>query len=135
MQSERDGQPAPSRRFAQLFRELVDFRGPDCEAKLFVLLGRERVRSIYDGAEPSFDEFVEIARVLNIPFSAFARFEPGGSPEIELVIGEIIYYGSTLAPSARKELAEALLSTLRTHAGLPDTSTTVLRLIEQLNGS
>lgn len=129
-----DGGPAqrPAQRFARLFQELVDFRGPDVEAKLYQRLGQARVQELYAGAEPSFDEFAVAVEILNIPLSAFMSYQPGCSPDIEIVISEIIYSAGMLELGARKALAEDLLATVRNHSGLPETSTTVLRLLDNL---
>ena len=124
---------SPGERFSRLFRDLVDFRGPEAETELYDLFGQERVTAFYEGVEPNFGEFFEIARILNIPFSAFAQFDPGNAPEVELLVAEILYYSAGLADAERRSLVEALLHTLRRHAGKPDTTMTVLRLIENAN--
>ena len=133
MSSDKEPFFSPGERFSRLFRDLVDFRGPEVEAELYSLFGRARVTEFYEGAEPSFGEFFEVARILSIPFSAFAQFDPGSAPEVELLVAEILYYSAELDDDGRRSLTEALLHTLRQHAGKPDTSMTVLRLIENAN--
>ena len=135
MQGEGESWPAPTKRFAELFRDLVDFRGHEAEANLHRLLGQERVRALYEGAEPSFSEFVAVARTLNVPLNAFAGFETGHAPEIELVIAEILYFSAGLPEERRKSFAEALLHAMRDYADLPPSSVTLLELIDKANNA
>ena len=122
---------APSCPFAALLRELLAFRGRKAEATLSEHLGRARLNALLTGEEPTFSEGVEIAELLRLPLSTFAAHRGTQTPEIELVIAEILHHAAPMPAPSRRAMSEELLAVMQRHAGLPATSLTLLALIDQ----
>ena len=131
MQREGEDGRTPDRRFADIFRAFVDFRGPDAEAALYRDYGRDRIQALYAGDEPSFGEFLDLTQRLAVPLSVFASLQTGDTPAINLVVSEILYYSASMEPAKREVLAEALLTVLVSHAGLDPDEVSVLGLLEK----
>ena len=121
----------PSCPFAALLCELLAFRGHEAEATLSEHLGRARLNALLAGEEPTFSEGVEIAELLSLPLSTFAAHRGAQTPEIELVIAEILHHTAPMPAPRRRAMSEELLAVKRSHAGLPATSLTLLQLIDQ----
>ena len=125
--------PSSGARFSELLRDLVRFRGVEAEDELLDLFGEERLSAMYEGTEPQIGEFFEILRILKVPPSMFDVFEKGASPEVELLVSEILRYSAQLEHRDRHSLVEALLKTLQRHAGKPEIGIALLRIISDAN--
>ena len=124
---------SPGEQFSHTLRILVDHRGLATEGELVDLLGRDRLLALYKGAEPRLGEFIEIARILDVPLSTFQVVEPGAFPELEIAFAEILYHAAGMSPEDRSGLAEKISALALTkeapedNSVLPDTLLAALR--------
>lgn len=99
--------------FADMLQTLVAHRGLAAEQELIEVLGFARLMQIYDGAEPVFGEFLEIARVLKVPLSAFQIADPGDFPDLETAFAELLYSAAAMTAGQRAALARKLRALAR----------------------
>lgn len=95
----------PGQRFGRMLGVLVAHNGLEAEAELIDLLGKARLKSLYDGDEPRLGELIEIARILNVPLTTFQIVEPGAFPELEIAFADVLRAARGLDPARRQELA------------------------------
>lgn len=98
----------PGDRFAHILKTLVNHLGLEAETELIELLGRARLKELYEGDEPRLGEFIEIARILEVPLSTFQIAEPGSIPELEIAFAEILYTSASLDPQRLALLADRM---------------------------
>lgn len=84
---------------------IVSHRGLAAERELIDCLGLARLMQVYDGADPSFSEAVEIAHILRVPLTSFVPFDPGSIPELDIAFAELLYAAAPLSPDQRTALA------------------------------
>ena len=92
--------------FAKTLKFLVAHRGLAAERQLLKSLGRNRLMRLYEGEEATFGEFLEIARILRVPLSAFQIVTPGEFPELEIAFAELSYHALSLSEEERILLAD-----------------------------
>lgn len=105
---------------------IVSHRGLSAEGELIEFLGLARLMQIYDGADPSFPEAVEIARILSVPITSFVPIDPGSIRELDIAYAELLYAAAPLSAEQRAALAahitgmaEDLLTSV-SQSGAPD---------------
>lgn len=98
----------PGSRFAETLQFLVNHRGLGAEQEIVEVIGLARLMQIYNGDEPKLGEFLEIARILRVPLSAFQISGPGEFPELEIAFAAILYRARVLDKDERHELADRL---------------------------
>jgi hypothetical protein len=94
--------------FTYVFKRLVLHKGMEAEDELIESLGRDRLKALYDGAEPRLGDLVEVSRVLDVPLSAFQIHEKGGFSELEVAFAEVMLAASAMTVSERIRLIEEI---------------------------
>ena len=87
---------------------IASHRGLSAEQELIEFLGLARLIQIYDGADPSFPEAVEIARILSVPITSFVPIDPGSIRELDIAYAELLYAAAPLTAGQRSALASHL---------------------------
>ncbi|WP_439633919.1 hypothetical protein [Glycocaulis sp.] len=94
--------------FGASIQLIASHRGLAAEQELIEFLGLARLMQIYDGADPSFPEAVEIARILSVPITSFVPVDPGSIRELDIAYAELLYAAAPLSAGQRSALASHL---------------------------
>lgn len=92
--------------FGERVQTIVSHRGLRAERELIEVIGLARLMAIYDGADPTFPEAVEIARILYVPLSSFAIIDLGSFPELEIAWAELLYASALLGRDRRADVVD-----------------------------
>lgn len=125
----------PGEYCAERLQSLADHVGMVAESRLLDVFGRNRLKALYEGAEPRLGELAEISEIFGVPVTTFLMPEKGGCTALDLAFVDLRRLWHDLAPEDRQRLIERILSIVENDDDDPtDLPRSVTRALRRVRG-